>query len=317
MTFTPAYGRKPKTRDPRDYRAHATAPYTGTFVDLSAGFPDLPYDQLALGGCVSNAVAAAADFARAKQGLPPLSPPSRLFLYFNGRGIEGDPIDQDTGLQVRTGFKSLAQFGAPPETDWPYDITRFADKPGPQAYTDGKADEATVYGAVTDVDAMIASGFPVPFGFDVYTSFEAAKTAATGVMPVPKAGEKLLGGHCTVACSTPLDGADPRVKGVAGVKYRKVRNSWGHDGTWGIPDQPGYYWHPADLIDGTGNDCWMVSTLSSSVIPTPPPPAGGSTYLLGTNDRQVYDHAHGVASRHGYTDEEWLTRHLRHYFNLP
>jgi hypothetical protein len=267
------YGRLDYTPDRRDHVARAAAPYTGQFVDLTAGFPDPPYDQLALGSCVPNGTAAAADYARARQGLPPLRPPSRLFVYWFGRQVGGYPAAADSGLQIRDGFQALHTYGAPAETDWPYDIARFADRPPAKAITDGKADESVAYGAVTDIDAMIASGYPVVFGWHVYESFEApGGTDTTGVMPVPdRATEQTVGGHCTVLCSTPLDGSDRRVGGVRGVKYRLARNSWGHDGTWGCPDRPGYYWHPLPAMT-EASDFWQVTTMSDANRPVPPGP---------------------------------------------
>jgi hypothetical protein len=38
-------------------------------------------------------------------------------------------VDSDSGAQIRDGVKSVNKRGAPPETDWPYDITKFTEKP--------------------------------------------------------------------------------------------------------------------------------------------------------------------------------------------
>lgn len=270
----PAYGCLPKTPDDRDYAFAPPETYTGAFVDLSTGFPQPPYDQGQLGSCVSNGTAAVIDYARAKQGLKPLDPPSRLFIYYVGRVITGQPINQDTGLQVRDGLTVANKYGAPPETDWPYNIAEFAVQPPTTAYADAVLDEAVKFGAVTaaNIDATIASGYPVLLGFPVYSSFESTQTAQTGVMPVPnKATEQLLGGHCVVFCSTPKDGS-LIPGGVPGVQYRLTRNSWGHDGTWGIPTQPGYFWFPvSEVTDGDASDFWVLTTVSDPNAPTPTP----------------------------------------------
>jgi hypothetical protein len=118
------YGWKPQKPDPRDYKvANLPVSYTGTYVDLTSQFPDPPYDQGQLGSCVANGTAAAVDFARLKQGLTPLSPPARLYIYWYGRQLEGT-ISQDSGLEVRDGFKVIATHGAPPESDYPYNIAQ-------------------------------------------------------------------------------------------------------------------------------------------------------------------------------------------------
>src|SRR4051794_2830003 len=109
------YGRLPKTDDARDYLFRAPRPYTGGFVDLTDGFPEDPYDQGELGSCVSTGPAAILDYARARQGLPPLKRPSRLFVYYQGRVRGGYPLGEDTGLEVRDGLKVASKDGAPPE----------------------------------------------------------------------------------------------------------------------------------------------------------------------------------------------------------
>src|SRR6266542_7080045 len=47
------------------------------------------YDQGQLGSCTGNAIAGAIQFDREKQKLKPDFVPSRLFIYYNERVIEG------------------------------------------------------------------------------------------------------------------------------------------------------------------------------------------------------------------------------------
>ena len=90
------------------------------------------YDQGQLGSCTANAIAAAVDFQNHRQDQQWLTP-SRLWIYYQERVIEGT-VSQDSGAQIRDGMKAVAKLGVCPETDWPYDIGTFADKP-PQART--------------------------------------------------------------------------------------------------------------------------------------------------------------------------------------
>ena len=266
-----ALGRLPSTPDRRDFRARPTAVYSGAFVDVTPGFPEAPYDQGSFGSCVYNAGAAALDFARVKCGLAPLARPSRMFAYYNGRVlIEGSPADQDTGSTVRDGVKAFAKWGAPVEAEWPYDDGHFAAPPGAQVYADAVHDSALVYGAVDqgDVDNMIASGYPVYFGFDVYASFDTDAVATTGIVPVPNTAlEQCLGGHSVLIVSTPksgaqIPGADPS------LFYRKVRNSWGTG--WGVG---GYCWMPTTIIDGAqSSDFWQITVAGDPNAPVPPVP---------------------------------------------
>ena len=48
----------------------------------------------------------------------------------------------DSGAQIRDGIKVVAQQGVPTETDWPYHIAKFAEKPPPKAFTDALKDQA-------------------------------------------------------------------------------------------------------------------------------------------------------------------------------
>jgi C1A family cysteine protease len=276
------YGCKPKTDDVRDHLARAARPYTGAFVDLSGAFPAPPWNQGQLGSCVPHGGGAAFELARAKQGLPPLSPPSFLFLYYQGRVRAGYPLAEDTGLQIRDVFKVMSKDGVAPGSDWPYEVDRFAEQPPVLAYQHAGDNQAMAYGSVArgDIDAMIASGYPVVTGFEVYASFESAETAATGVAPVPdKAAEELVGRHCIVICSTPKAGSE--IPGAdAGRFYRKCRNSWGHDGSWGLPDQPGYFWMPVEVLADPGTvEFWQVTTVEDPARPVAPVPAAGGFNL--------------------------------------
>jgi hypothetical protein len=73
------------------------------------------YDQGQLGSCTANAIAAALQFDAARQGLPAPAP-SRLFIDFNERSIEGT-VPYDNGAQIRDGIKAVAQWGDCPKTE--------------------------------------------------------------------------------------------------------------------------------------------------------------------------------------------------------
>src|ERR1039457_3356324 len=214
-------------------------------VDLSPQCPTV-YDQGQLGSCTANAIAAALEFERTRQKLPDFMP-SRLFIYYNERAMEGT-VGSDSGAQIRDGIKSVASFGDCPETEWPYIIDKFSTKPPVSAYQDAKKVKAvgysTVAQTVNQMKGCLAAGFPFVFGFTVYESFESQAVAQTGVVPMPAPNEKTLGGHAVMAVG--YDDSQQRFL---------VRNSW--NTTWGIK---GYFTMPyAYLTDANlADDFWTI-----------------------------------------------------------
>lgn len=267
--MTGFYGLLPTTPDHRDYQFRAPRQYTGEFVDLSPGIVRV-LDQGQLGSCVPHGVTAALEYTLKKQGSADFAP-SRLFIYYNGRVIGKYPLNQDTGLQIRDGVNSAVQFGAAPESEWAYDISKFAQKPPAQAFTDGLQHQALKFAQVDpeQVDDAVASGYPVINGFDVYPSFESKTVASTGIVPMPRAGEQLLGGHCTIYVSTTKDGKE--IGGTPGVKYRKKLNSWGEG--WGLG---GYYWEPVQYAEQYASDYWVITSVEDPAVVPPQPPSGNA-----------------------------------------
>jgi C1A family cysteine protease len=199
-----------------------------------------------LGSCTANAIGAAIEFDRLKQKLSDFVP-SRLFIYYNERVIEGT-VSSDSGAQIRDGIKTVASLGVCPEPDWPYDITKFTQKPPAKAYADAVADRAVSYQSlVQDVNQMkgcLASGYPFVFGFTVYESFESAAVASSGNAPMPAPSERAIGGHAVVAVG--YEDAN---------QWFVVRNSWGTN--WGLS---GYFTMPYAYLIQTGlaSDFWTI-----------------------------------------------------------
>ncbi|WP_253926771.1 hypothetical protein [Dickeya dadantii] len=89
-------------------------------VDLTPTFE--VYDQGPIGSCTANALAGAVEFSRLKIGERPNFQPSRLFIYYNERCVEGD-VKHDSGAMLRDGIKTLHKLGVCPEDEWPYVAT--------------------------------------------------------------------------------------------------------------------------------------------------------------------------------------------------
>lgn len=239
--------------DQRDYLFAAPTAVQANLppsVDLRPTCPPV-YDQGQLGSCTGNGVAGVVQFDALKEALADTSTPSRLFIYYNERVIEGT-VASDSGAQIRDGIKSVATTGACDETLWPYDITKFALKPSPACYAAAKGQRAIVYSRVgqtlSQLKACLASGYPIVFGFTVYDSFESPAVASSGVVPMPSPSEGAVGGHCVVAVG--YDDASQRFT---------IRNSWGEG--WGLA---GYATMPYQylLSLSLASDFWTVKSTS-------------------------------------------------------
>ncbi len=242
------YGWIPDQPDQRDHLYAAPAEFLTALppkADLRRRCPQV-YNQGRLGSCTANAIAAAIEFDRRKQRLSDFVP-SRLFIYYNERVIEGT-VKSDSGAQIRDGIKSVASIGVCPEQEWPYNIARFATRPPSRAFNDAKLDRAVSYQAlVQDPNQMkgcLASGYPFVFGFTVYQSFESATVARTGHAPMPGSAERPVGGHAVMAVG--YDDAN---------QWFIVRNSWG--ATWGMS---GYFTLPYSYLlqPGLSSDFWTI-----------------------------------------------------------
>jgi C1A family cysteine protease len=243
------YGWRPDLPDIRDRQYSATAPKATQLPNATDLRPKCPpvYDQGQLGSCTANAIAAAVEFCE----LENMTMPSRLFIYYNERVIEGT-INTDSGAQIRDGMKSVATQGVCPESEWPYIITKFSQQPFKQCYDDALKTETTQYLSLqqdlTQLKTCLAEGFPFVFGFTVYESFESQAVAQSGVLNMPDASEKIVGGHAVMAVG--YDDAASRVL---------IRNSWGTD--WGMA---GYFTMPYNYITDRdlASDFWTVRQVS-------------------------------------------------------
>lgn len=245
------FGWIPDLPDARDLLFAAPSPVQKDVppkIDLTAQCPPA-YDQGQLGSCTGNAIAAAFEFDLMKQHLTDFKP-SRLFIYYNERVIEGT-VASDAGAQIRDGIKSVASTGVCSETEWPYDITKFAEKPTDKCFADAAKHKVVLYQRlIQDLNTMkgcIASGYPFVFGFTVYQEFEGAEVAKSGVVPMPKARERAIGGHAVMAV-----GYDDNAEQFT------VRNSWGT--AWG---QKGYFKMPYAYLSNhrLAGDFWTIRTV--------------------------------------------------------
>lgn len=212
-------------------------------VDLREMDPPI-YDQGDLGSCTANALAGAYEFDEIKQSKEYFMP-SRLFIYYNERKIEGT-IGYDSGANIRDGIKTLAKDGACSEELWRYNIGRFKSKPCKKCYKEALKDQIEEYLALSvdplQLRSCLADGFPFVFGFSVYESFWSI--GPDGLMPMPKPNERVEGGHA-VECVGYDDTKQLYI----------IRNSWGS--TWG---DKGYFYMPYAFMHNSDycDDFWQI-----------------------------------------------------------
>jgi C1A family cysteine protease len=178
---------------------------------------------------------------------------SRLFIYYNERVIE-HTVNEDSGAMIRDGIKTLAKQGVCPESMWPYNISKFKNKPAPKCYAEGLKHQILAYyriNTLQELKTSIAAGFPVTFGFSVYESFMTDRVAKTGIVYMPKWYEQLMGGHAVLAV-----GYDDNMKIQKNKGAVIVRNSWGT--SWG---DKGYFYMPYPYINdrNLSDDFWQIT----------------------------------------------------------
>jgi len=239
-------------KDARDY------PYKLVKLDSIPPVTDLrPWcspieNQGKLGSCTGHGTAACIEYIDRRYNNKQTEI-SRLFIYYYERLLEGT-INSDNGAQIRDGIKATYTYGAPLESLWPYDVTKFRIPPSPAAVQDAATRKVTLYENIPNGDVQgcinaLAAGYPVIIGFSVYSSFESDRVAQTGMMPYPNVkSERMMGGHCVL-----LVGYDNNKNVFI------VRNSWGT--SWG---DNGYFYMPYKVIQDTtmSSDFWVIKSVN-------------------------------------------------------
>lgn len=266
------YGWKP---DPPDFRDKIYQPFQklNTFqlpplVDLRPGAISPVFDQGNLGSCTGNGISAAIAYELSKMQVHFI--PSRLFIYYNERVIEGS-VSEDSGANIRDGIKSVASTGVCSEVDWPYNISKFATKPSIVAYSDAKKDIVKSYQSISqDVilnsfKQSLAAKNPVVLGFSVYDSFEGDLVALSGNVPYPQQTENMIGGHCVLAMgyntgpAVPIIGSITKKSFIFPSQSILCQNSWGPD--WGID---GFFTIPINYLSNPdlASDFWNITLVN-------------------------------------------------------
>ncbi|WP_407305627.1 C1 family peptidase [Acinetobacter sp.] len=245
------YQWKPDLPDHRDTMFSAVL---GSTVQTSAlpkfvnilGIRNKIEDQGQIGSCTGNSSTTALEISIGTK-----RPFSRLMAYYTARELEGT-TNQDAGATIRDVIKGLASTGVCYEETWPYDESKFAQRPPAKAYEEAKALVNRMWGFeymrvnnLNELKAALALGYPVTFGFSCPEIF--TNPRFNGFLRLPGARDRMSGGHAVVAV-----GYDDRVS----EPYIWIRNSWGKQ--WGMN---GYFKMTQDWFTSPyrlADDMWVI-----------------------------------------------------------
>ena len=266
---TAGYGWIPQMPDHRDRYFGLEEPIlTPMQVPSTGGLaPDeLPpiWNQGQLGACTAHGSLRAFLAEAMRQGLS-LPMLSRLQQYYDTRSIEGT-TSTDSGGTIRDAIKALATYGCAPESEWPYDVSRFADPPPASVMSDARQHMAISYQQIVvggpgapmrtalSRKLVIVKGFPVPDYFE-----DGSWDPASGEpLPLPGPNTQFIGGHCTATTFYDFSGTFISTPST----NRRVRpyftddNSW--DTTWGMA---GRFNIDAEWFSpgrGLASDLWVI-----------------------------------------------------------
>lgn len=258
-----ATGWRPQLPDHRDYRyTPPTLALPGVLSLRQSPHNGPVLNQGQLGACVPNSNA---DAYRTVLGIDGLKQflPSRLYIYAQGRRLEGTPLSEDSGMTVRDAL-TVIHTGVPPESDEPYSDANpgpFQLPPDAQAIADAPKSHSVIYQTLNPqasghpLRACIAQGYPFTFGFSVPALLQSDQMAsgADVFLPLPNdTNNQLTGDGHGVQC-VGYDFTCTRFDAPA----FEIKNTWGE--AWG---DAGYFYMDFRFFDQLATDLWTVRTAT-------------------------------------------------------
>ncbi len=248
----------PDKPDERDYKLADHRPDLLTAVALPVSVDLRPAllpieDQGQLGSCTAFGSLACFEYAQKKNNLTQFKG-SKLAQYYWTRLLEGTS-QYDVGASVRDTMRALSIYGMAHDGLDPYFVGNYAVPPSATVQADAANNKALRYIAVpndtTQIQTILANGYPVVIGFSVYQNFPMG--SGMSVIPMPQGG--IIGGHCVA-----LVGYDDARQAFL------FRNSWGTG--WGLQ---GYCWMPYAYLPANARDFWMLDQVAGVPVPGPTP----------------------------------------------
>ncbi len=217
-------------------------------------------------------------------------------LYYLERTAEGT-IQSDAGAAISDGIAVLESQGVCLETLWPYEESRFTEQPPQADFVEAAKNVILQKAKIADpspdqIKAALAAGYPVIIGFTCFPGLQSQQTAQTGIVPMPGAMQRPIGGHCVC-----LNGFWNDSAGLLGFD-NSWTTGWGQSGCGALP----YDYFRAGYV----SDCWMITGVKGDLpeptppAPTPVPPSPTPT-PSPTPAPSIWNRIHVPASgRHGW-----------------
>lgn len=214
-----------------------TAQADKTLVDW-AGDMTAPRDSGSEGSVVGQALAATLEFYVFKRTGSHIVISARDI--YNETRADAGMFPDDSGAFIKDGIEFLRKKGAVEERAWPYRAGEFAQKPPATLAQEKryKITDAKPIVTLDDLKKALQTG-PVVTGITLYSSFESADVAKTGVVPMPKPKEAIMGAMRYVSSAT--------------TKRRSCSSSRIAGASSG---DHGYGYLPYDYFRQESSDCW-------------------------------------------------------------
>jgi len=174
---------------------------------------------------------------------------SPRYVYWLCKKYDGCPDEE--GTYPRVAMKVLLKHGVCPESFWPYrphQIDHYKKGADRKAGTYRIKAYARISSLQEMKRSLLVNG-PFLAGVRVYESWFNKGVNKTGIIPMPKKGEEILGGHAIC-----IVGYDDR-EGLL-----KFKNSWGP--SWA---QRGYGYLPYAYMQRYCSDAWSATDLIANV----------------------------------------------------
>ena len=207
-------------------------------------------DQGQEGSCTAHAGTSANEWIHRRylKSSPIFSP---QYTYAKELLLDGD-FPNDNGSDGQTLCNTMIVNGCCEESLYPYVPGQILKPTAAQDLNAAKYRLGAYHGLAGSVVAHSVLADPTPWpieiGFTVYESFESDQVAETGIMPMPRASEQILGGHEVLIVGCDLENL-PTIRPLSCPPAFLVQNSWSTG--WGIA---GFFWMPVPVLDDPQTD---------------------------------------------------------------